>query len=147
MKRRTTIRDLLRVTLSGQSELLGDQQSWQLLYLDFHHALTFLLQSSSLVGVAVRPTSLRGLQEQMQEEGRNRRLSRGGALNEHLHHKEQFIDSLQSRKQHIKSSSASLCWFYYQSVVLVDNEIESQINKILYDACMPQAAKKFDYSV
>ena len=32
-------------------------------------------------------------------------------------------------------------------MLLLDNEIESEINKILYDAYMPQAARKFKYSV
>lgn len=41
-----------------------------------------------------------------QEEGRNPYPSRGGSLNEHLHCREQFIDSLQSRKQNIEMSSA-----------------------------------------
>lgn len=110
MERRTANGDLLRVTLSGQTDLLGDQvrQSWQLLYLAFHDALTFLPLSGSLVWVTVRPTSPWGLQDQMREEGRNPRLSRGDSLNEHLRRREQFIASYQSRKQHSKRSSAKV---------------------------------------
>lgn len=101
---------MLSGTLSGQSDLPGDQvqQSWQLLYLHFQDALTFLLLSGSLAWVTVRLTSPWGLHEPMQEEGRNPQLSRGHPFSEHLHGREQFIESLQSRKQRFKRSSAEV---------------------------------------
>lgn len=51
MERKRVNGDLLRVMLSGQADLLGEQaqQSWQWLYLDSHGALTFLLLTSSVL--------------------------------------------------------------------------------------------------
>lgn len=136
--------------MSGQSDLPGDQvqQSWQLLYLHFQDALPFLLLTGSLAWVTVRLTSPWGVQGPLREEGRNPWLSRGHPLNEHLHGREQFIESLQSRKQRFQRSSAEVfAGSITNQWVLLDNEIENEISKILYDAYTPQAARKFEYGV